>query len=51
MFSYIFKLIRNNKNRGALFSKSLGILKAKGKYTMLLDGDDLFIKYFKKFNI
>ena len=37
------KLIRNNKNRGALFSKSLGILKAKGKYTMLLDGDDLFI--------
>ena len=37
------KLIRNYKNRGALFSKSLGILKAKGKYIIFLDGDDFFI--------
>ena len=37
------KVIRNKKNRGALYSKSLGILKASGKYTMLLDSDDLFI--------
>ena len=37
------KLIRNKKNKGALYSKSLGILKAKSKYTMILDSDDLFI--------
>ena len=37
------KVIRNKKNRGALYSKSLGIIKAQGKYTMILDSDDLFI--------
>ena len=36
------KIIKNKKNRGALYSKSLGILKASGKYTMILDSDDLF---------
>ena len=37
------KIIQNKKNRGALYSKSIGILKAKGKYTMILDSDDLFV--------
>ena len=37
------KIIRNKKNKGALFSRSLGALKAKGKYIMALDSDDLFI--------
>lgn len=37
------KVIRNNRNRGALYAKSIGILKAKGKFIMLLDSDDLFV--------
>ena len=37
------KIIKNNKNKGALFSRSLGVLKAKGLYIMALDSDDLFI--------
>ena len=36
------KIIENKKNRGALYSKSIGILKSSGKYTMILDSDDLF---------
>jgi glycosyltransferase involved in cell wall biosynthesis len=36
------KIIKNKKNRGALYSKSIGILKSTGKYTMMLDSDDLF---------
>ena len=37
------KLIRNNKNRGALYSRSIGTLQAVGEYIMALDSDDLFI--------
>ena len=37
------KIIKNNKNRGALYSKSIGALKAKGKYIFPLDSDDLFV--------
>ena len=40
------KIIKNKKNRGALYSKSLGILKAESKYTMILDSDDLFSNEF-----
>ena len=36
------KIIKNKKNRGALYSKSIGILKSIGNYIMLLDSDDLF---------
>jgi glycosyltransferase involved in cell wall biosynthesis len=36
------KIIKNKNNRGALYSKSIGILKSKGKYIMMLDSDDLF---------
>ena len=41
------KIIENKKNRGALYSKSIGILKANGKYIMILDSDDLFAKLLK----
>ena len=40
------KIIKNNKNRGSLFSRSLGALKSKGKYIMALDSDDLFINLY-----
>lgn len=46
------KIIRNKKNKGILYSKSLGIIKAKGKYIMSLDSDDYFINgelFFKCF--
>ena len=43
------KLIKNKKNRGTLYSRSIGALNAKGKYIMALDNDDLFIHgIFKK---
>ena len=35
-------LLMNNKNRGALYTKTKGILQAKGKYVMVLDVDDLY---------
>jgi len=37
------KLIKNKKNRGTLYSRSIGALNAKGKYIMALDNDDLFL--------
>lgn len=37
------KIIKNHKNKGALYSKSIGALNAKGKYIVALDSDDLFI--------
>ena len=37
------KIIKNKKNRGSLYSRSLGALNANGKYIMALDSDDLFI--------
>ena len=37
------KLINNEKNMGALYSRNIGILKAKGKYVMNLDNDDMFM--------
>ena len=36
------KIFKNKKNRGALYSKSVGALNSKGEYIMLLDSDDLF---------
>jgi glycosyltransferase involved in cell wall biosynthesis len=36
------KLIRNDKNKGTLYTKTKGILNAKGKYVMILDQDDLY---------
>ena len=37
------KLIRNTKNRGILYSRSIGVLNAKGKYLFTLDNDDMFL--------
>ena len=37
------KIIINKKNKGALFSKNIGVLNSKGKYIFFLDSDDLFI--------
>ena len=37
------KIIKNKSNKGALFSRSIGALNAKGKYITALDSDDLFI--------
>lgn len=36
------KFMKNDKNKGALFTKTKGILKARGKYVMTLDVDDLY---------
>ena len=44
------KIIKNKINRGPLYSKSIGVLKSKGEYLMLLDSDDLFANE-KIFNI
>ena len=40
---YRIKIIKNKKNRGSLYSRSIGVLKAEGEYIMALDSDDLFI--------
>ena len=37
------KIINNNKNMGTLYSRCIGALKAKGKYILPLDDDDLFM--------
>ena len=37
------RLIKNKKNKGILYSRSIGALNAKGKYIMALDNDDLFL--------
>lgn len=37
------QIINNQKNMGTLYSRSIGALKAKGKYIFALDNDDIFI--------
>ena len=37
------RLIKNKENKGILYSKSLGVKYAKGKYTISMDQDDLYI--------
>jgi len=37
------KLINNKKSMGALYSRSIGALTAKGKYIFPLDNDDMFL--------
>jgi glycosyltransferase involved in cell wall biosynthesis len=39
------KIIKNKINRGPLFSKSIAALNSRGKYTILLDSDDLFVNF------
>lgn len=38
------KLYKNTDHRGALYTKANCILKAKGKYIMLLDMDDMYVQ-------
>ena len=37
------RIIKNKINRGPLFSKNIAALNSRGKYTILLDSDDLFV--------
>lgn len=37
------RIIKNEKNRKILYSKSMAVLNAKGKYILVLDQDDMFI--------
>ena len=37
------KLIKNKKNMGILYTRSIGSLAAKGKYIFPLDNDDMFL--------
>ena len=39
------KLIKNLKNMGILYTRSIGALSAKGKYLFTLDNDDMFLNY------
>ena len=34
--------LANTENKGALYTKTKGVLQAKGKYVMTLDVDDLY---------
>lgn len=36
------RIFRNNKNKGAAFSRNLGIEKSNGEYISFLDGDDIW---------
>ena len=38
------KLIKNKKNRGTLYTRSIGALNSKGKYIMTIDNDDQFMR-------
>ena len=37
------KIINNKKNMGIIYSRSVGVLSAKGKYIFPLDNDDMFL--------
>ncbi len=37
------KIIKNQKNMGILYSRSIGVLSSKGKYLFTLDNDDMFL--------
>ena len=37
------KIINNEKNMGILYSRSIGVLEAKGKYILNIDHDDIFL--------
>ena len=37
------KLLKTKKNKGTLYTRSIGALNSKGKYIMSIDHDDLFI--------
>ena len=37
-------LYQNKKNKGALYTKSTGVLLSKGKYVMTMDEDDIYVQ-------
>ena len=37
------RIVKNKKNMGILYSRSIGALNAKGKYIFPLDNDDMFL--------
>ena len=37
------KLINNKKNKGTLYSRSIGVLSSKGNFIFSLDNDDMFL--------
>ena len=37
------KIINNDKNMGSLYSRSIGVLAAEGRYIFALDNDDMFL--------
>jgi len=39
------KIIKNKKNMGTLYSRSIGVLSAKGEYIFSLDNDDMYLDY------
>jgi len=39
------KIINNQKNMGTLYSRSIGVLSAKGKYIFPLDNGDMFLDF------
>lgn len=43
------KVLKSKKNRGTLYTRSIGALNSKGKYIITIDNDDLFI--YNIFNI
>lgn len=48
------KIINNKKNMGILYSRSIGALRAKGKYILSLDNDDIYYDqnlFYKIFNV
>ena len=42
-FDKRIKIVNNIKNMGTLYSRSIGVLKSKGKYIFALDNDDVFL--------
>ena len=39
------KIINNKKNKGTLYSRSVGVLMSKGKYIFNLDNDDMYFDF------
>lgn len=39
------RILKNRKNRGILYTRSIGVLLSKGKYLFTLDNDDLFMNH------
>lgn len=40
------RILKNKKNSGCVFSRSIGVLLSRGKYIIFLDSDDLFVNQY-----